>query len=329
VHFSHKYFATGVDCFIVLLEGFIGHIINNFATDFNIGAMSFWSDKITSFSGNTPLRCGKNMLKMDKPLVMGILNLTPDSFYDGGQYLNPDAWMAHTEKMIDEGASIIDVGAVSTRPGSTGVSENEEIDRLIPVIDKLTCQWPGIVFSVDTFRSEVARLAYEAGAGIINDVSAGSMDRDLLTTVAATGLPYVVMHMQGNPSNMQVNPAYADVCTEVGQFFNEKIIKVKDAGIEQVILDPGFGFGKSIDHNYRLLRKMYLYKETGYPLLVGLSRKSMIYKLLDITPDEALPATTALNMLAVMNGADILRVHDVKEAVQAIKLAESFTKAAE
>ena len=311
------------------MKSFIRHIINNFVADFNEENMIFWSDKITPFSGNNSLRCGKNVLKFDKPLVMGILNLTPDSFYDGGRYNNMDARISQTEKMINEGASIIDMGAVSTRPGAAGVSEEEEISRLLPVIETLISRYPEIVFSVDTYRSKVVKLAAEAGIGIINDISGGSMDQQLMEAVAISGLPYILMHMQGTPAVMQLNPSYKNVSSEVNTFFEQKLEQLESAGISQVILDPGFGFGKSLEHNYSLLSQLHSFKKQGLPLLVGLSRKSMIYKLLQINPMEALPGTSALHMLAVLNGADILRVHDVKEAVQVIKLAETYIKARE
>jgi dihydropteroate synthase len=309
-----------------LLKSFIRHIINNFVADFNEENMIFWSDKITPFSGNNSLRCGKNVLIIDKPLVMGILNLTPDSFYDGGKYNNADAWISQTEKMIGEGASIIDIGAVSTRPGAAAVSEEEEISRLLPVIETLTFRYPETVFSVDTCRSKVVKLAAEAGIGIINDISGGSMDQHLMDAVAISGLPYILMHMQGTPADMQLNPSYDNVSNEVNTFFDQKLKQLENAGINQVILDPGIGFGKSIEHNYSLLSQLNRFKKHSFPLLVGLSRKSMIYKLLQINPQEALPGTSALHILAVLNGADILRVHDVKEAVQVIKLAETYIK---
>jgi dihydropteroate synthase len=291
--------------------------------------MIFWSDKITPFSGNNSLRCGKNVLKFDKPLVMGILNLTPDSFYDGGRYSDMDARISQTEKMINEGASIIDIGAVSTRPGAAGVSEEEEITRLLPVIETLTHRYPETVFSVDTYRSKVVKLSAEAGVGIINDISGGSMDPYLMEAVSGSGLPYILMHMQGTPADMQLNPSYDNVSSEINTFFEQKLKQLEHTGINQVILDPGFGFGKSLEHNYSLLSQLNGFKKQGLPLLVGLSRKSMIYKLLQINPQEALPGTSALHMLAVLNGADILRVHDVKEAVQVIKLAEAYIKARE
>ena len=283
--------------------------------------MNFWSDKITPFSGNKTLKCGDIELNIDKPLVMGILNLTPDSFFDGGRYTSKDAWISQTEKMIQDGASIIDLGAVSTRPGARNISEEEEIARLLPALELLVKKYPKTVFSIDTYRAKVAELTAAAGAGIINDISGGTMDTRLIETVAATGLPYILMHMQGTPSNMQKNPVYEDVTKEVCTFFDQKLVLLHQAGIQQVILDPGFGFGKTLNHNYKMLHELDSFKQSGYPVLVGISRKSMIYKLLEITPEESLPATSALHMIALLNGADILRVHDVKEAVQVIQLA--------
>ncbi len=288
--------------------------------------MNFWTDKSTSFSRITSLKCGDNVLNTDKPLVMGILNLTPDSFFDGGRYTREDAWISQADKLIDEGAAIIDLGAVSTRPGSDVVTEDEEIGRLLPAIELLATRHPKTVFSIDTYRGRVATLAANAGAGIINDISGGSLDAGLIPAVAATGLPYILMHMQGTPVNMQLNPAYENVTEEVIRFFEEKLLMLQQSGINQVILDPGFGFGKTVDHNYRLLRDMPLLKQAGFNILAGISRKSMIYKPLGITPGESLPATAAINLLAVLNGADILRVHDVKEAIQVIKLSEIYQK---
>jgi dihydropteroate synthase len=255
---------------------------------------------------------------------MGILNLTPDSFFDGGFYTNTDSCISQTEKMIAEGASIIDLGAVSTRPGADFVSEKEEINRLIPVLEVLVHRYPNTVFSVDTFRSQVVKLAAKAGAGIINDISGGSMDAELLKTVGETGLPYILMHIQGTPQTMQLKPEYKNVTESVCEFFGQKLNETAEAGIKEIILDPGFGFGKTIEHNYQLLNELGTFKQFGCPVMVGLSRKSMIYKLLNIIPADSLPATSALNLLAILNGANILRVHDVKEAVQVLKLAEMY-----
>jgi dihydropteroate synthase len=237
-----------------------------------------------------------------------------------------DAWISQTEKMIGDGATIIDIGAVSTRPGADFVSEEQEIARLLPPLRLLVIKYPETVFSVDTYRSNVVKLAADAGAGIINDISGGSMDEELIDAVAKTGLPYILMHMQGTPPDMQKNPSYKNVTNEVCNFFVDKLATINACGIKQVILDPGFGFGKSIDHNFRLLHDLGVFKQYGLPVLVGISRKSMIYKLLEIKPQEALSSTSALHMAAILNGADILRVHDVKEAVQVVKLAEMYLK---
>ena len=283
--------------------------------------MSFWSDKSTSFSGIKTLKCGDIVLNTDKPLVMGILNLTPDSFYDGGHYTKKDAWISQTEKMIQDGASIIDLGAVSTRPGAEIVSEEEEISRIMPAVELLCAKYPNTVFSIDTYRAKVAKLTAQAGAGIINDISGGRMDSGLIAAVAEIGLPYILMHMQGTPSDMQKKPFYNDVTTDVSNFFEQNLTALHQSGVQQVILDPGFGFGKEFEHNYKMLRELSIFKHYGCPLLVGISRKSMIYKLLEITPEESLSATSAVHMVALLNGADILRVHDVKEAIQAIRIA--------
>jgi dihydropteroate synthase len=303
--------------------------MNNFVCDFKEKIMVFRSDKITSFSGNNSLQCGKNALYLDKPLVMGILNLTPDSFFEGSRYNEINACLSQTEKMISDGASIIDVGAVSTRPGAHFVSEEEELSRLLPVIEALIHKFPDTVFSVDTFRSKVVKLAAEAGAGIINDISGGRFDEALIHAVASTGLPYILMHMQGTPETMQEKPVYKDVVSEIGNFFELNIKTLKEAGIQQIILDPGFGFGKTLEHNYQLLQGLNTLTRSGFPVLVGLSRKSMIYKLLNITPDDALNGSSAIHMIALLNGADILRVHDVKEAIQVIKLAGAYSRTLE
>jgi dihydropteroate synthase len=286
--------------------------------------MSFWSDKSTPFSGNKTLKCGDIVLNTDKPLVMGILNLTPDSFFDGGRYTSKDSWISQTEKMIIDGAAIIDLGAVSTRPGAENVSEEEEISRLLPAVELLCAKYPATVFSVDTYRAKVAKLTAQAGAGIINDISGGSLDTGLIDVVAETGLPYILMHMQGTPAIMQKNPVYSDVTNEVSDFFEQNLATLHHSGVNQVILDPGFGFGKSIEHNYKMLHELSVFKKHVCLVLVGISRKSMIYKILEITPEEALPATSALHMIALINGADILRVHDVKEAVQVVRMARMF-----
>ncbi len=281
-------------------------------------------DKNTAFSKTFILQCGDNIISLENPVVMGILNLTPDSFYDGGKYQNKESFITRTEQMLEEGAAIIDLGAVSTRPGASEVSEEEEIRRLIPAIIELVKKFPRIVLSIDTYRSGVARIAAENGAGIINDISGGNLDAKMFNTVAGLKIPYVLMHMQGIPATMQVNPQYHDVVHEIRDFFEEKLDELEKSGAEQVIIDPGFGFGKTVEHNFSLLSRIGNFKELNRPILVGLSRKSMTSKLLNIAAKDALQATCALNTIALIHGADILRVHDIKEAVQVIKVVTAM-----
>jgi dihydropteroate synthase len=270
------------------------------------------------------LQCGDKIITLDVPRVMGILNLTPDSFYDGGRYQLHDQYLSRTEQMLNEGADIIDIGAISTKPGSSDVTEKEEMQRLLRALSLLVRKFPKAIFSVDTFRSSVAKYAAEAGAGIINDISGGNLDEQMFETVASLNIPYILMHMRGIPSIMQLNPTYGDVVSEIDQFFRKKVAALKEVGVNQVIIDPGFGFGKTIEHNYKLLKHLEIFKKIGPPILIGVSRKSMINKLLKIKPEEALNATSALHTLALLKGADILRVHDVKEAVQVIKVVNAF-----
>ena len=281
-------------------------------------------DKSTDFSGFRILQCGDKIITLDEPRIMGILNLTPDSFHDGGKYQRQDQFVARTEQMLEEGADIIDLGAVSTRPEAREVSEKTERDRLIPALKFLASHFHSAVFSVDTYRSSVAREAAENGAGIINDISGGTLDGKMAETIASLNIPYVLMHMQGTPATMQKNPLYSNVVSEVELFFKDKTRELSEAGVHQIILDPGFGFGKTVGHNFALLKHLKLYKKFGLPLLVGVSRKSMINKLLHIRADEALHATGVLHTLALLEGADILRVHDVKEAVQVIKVVKAY-----
>jgi dihydropteroate synthase len=257
-----------------------------------------------------------------KPLVMGIVNLTPDSFYDGGKYSTLDSILQRVEKLIAEGASIMDIGAVSTRPGSSLPDTAEELQRLIPVLQLIKSHFPDTLLSVDTFRSEVAIQAIKEGASIINDISGGTFDDKMFETVTKSDVYYVLMHIQGTPQHMQSNPCYTDVTAEILEFFKKRIQKLNALGYDKIILDPGFGFGKTIEHNYTLLQQLPEFVKTGYPVLAGLSRKSMIYRLLNILPAEALNGTTVLNTIALLNGASLLRVHDVKEAIEAIKLTE-------
>lgn len=259
-------------------------------------------------------------MDFSEPLVMGILNITPDSFYDGGKYTTEKEWMQKAEEIVSEGGRIIDLGAISTRPGSKEVSEKEEQERLLPALKSIRKKFPDTTISVDTYRSSIAKIAVEEGADMINDISGGTMDDKMFSTISKLKVPYVLMHIKGTPQDMQQNPDYDDVIEEIATFFRDRILKLNDLGFDDIILDPGFGFGKSISHNYRLLRKLRAFSVMGYPVVAGLSRKSMINRVLNVKPDEALNGTTILNTIALMNGANILRVHDVKEAVEAIAL---------
>ena len=255
---------------------------------------------------------------------MGILNITPDSFYDGGKYKNEADILFQTEKMLNEGATFIDVGAYSSRPGAAHISEKEELKRILPVIELLVKYFPEIIISVDTFRSEIAKKTIENGAAIINDISGGKMDEKMFQTVAELQVPYILMHMLGTPQNMQQNPVYEDVTKDIIRFFSEQIFKLHQLKMNDIIIDMGFGFGKTLQHNYEILSNLALFKNLDAPILIGVSRKSMLYKPLDITANEALNATTAANTIALLNGANILRVHDVKEAVEAIKIVNQL-----
>ncbi|HSY75838.1 MAG TPA: dihydropteroate synthase [Bacteroidia bacterium] len=263
-------------------------------------------------------------LSFDSPLVMGIVNITPDSFYDGGKYENPEDAIKQAEKLLVEGADIIDLGAASTRPKAIMLSPEEELERLLPVLDVLTKTYPDIIISVDTFHALVAKEAVEHGALIINDISGGTMDEAMLYAVAGLNVPYIIMHMQGTPETMQVNPQYDDVLKEVYNFLSQRVDKAQRAGIKQMVIDPGFGFGKTVEHNYTLLRNLGTFRKMGLPLMAGVSRKSMINKVLKTKPENALTGTISLNTLAVLQGANILRVHDVKEAKQVIKLVNQY-----
>lgn len=276
----------------------------------------------TYFSAPQILDCGGKRLDLSRPAVMGILNITPDSFYAGSRMDSAEAALAAARQMLADGAAILDVGAASTRPGSVAPSETEEWQRLQPVLQLLHAELPEAIISVDTFRATVARKAVAAGATIINDVLAGAGDPDMFAFAGECGLPYVLMHSQGTPETMQLNPQYSNVTHEVGQFFTEKIAALRKAGATQIILDPGFGFGKTMEHNFQLLRELDFFTRMPYPVLAGLSRKSMLNRLLHITAAEALNATTAANMIALQKGALLLRVHDVKEAVQAVRVFE-------
>jgi len=256
--------------------------------------------------------------------VMGVLNLTPDSFYDGGTNDNEETILEKVQKMLNDGAIFIDIGGYSSRPGADYVSEEEELTRVLPIIKLLVQKFPNIIISIDTFRSKVAQEAIQAGASIINDISAGNMDEKMFETVAKLQVPYIMMHMQGTPQTMQDNPNYENVCEEELQFFTNKIKKLHELNVKDIIIDPGFGFGKTVEHNYELLNNLEIFQKLNLPILVGFSRKSMINKVINTTPEQALNGTTVLNTLALSKGANILRVHDVKEAREVITLYQKM-----
>ena len=264
---------------------------------------------------------------MDQPLVMGIINATPDSFYEGHLNKGITAITSLASAMLKDGAAMLDIGGQSTRPGSVRVTAAEEIQRVIPVIDAIKAIHPDAVISIDTYHSKVALKAVNAGASIVNDISAGNMDEDMLHAVGSLKVPFIAMHMKGSPETMQRQPEYENVVKEVLDFFIKKIAECKMAGINDVIVDPGFGFGKTAQHNFQLLKQLNVFKMLDKPILAGLSRKGTVYKTLGITADEALNGTTCLNTIALMNGSNILRVHDVKEAQQAVTLLAAYRQA--
>lgn len=273
------------------------------------------------------INCRGRLLTMDEPLVMGIINATPDSFYEGHLHAGMEEIVSLAGNMLAAGAAILDVGGLSTRPGSRPVSIEEETGRVVPVIRSILEKYPDAVISVDTYNSAVAMASVEAGASIVNDISAGNLDKNMLPTVARLQTPYICMHMKGTPETMQQQPDYDDVVKEVLDFFITKTDACTRLGIKDIIIDPGFGFGKSIPHNFQLLKKMELFSILNRPLLAGLSRKSSIYKTLGTSAAEALNGTTVLNTIALMHGASILRVHDVKEAKEAVTLYSAYKKA--
>ena len=280
--------------------------------------------KDTFLNRKITLNLKGELIDLSKPCVMGILNLTPDSFYSNSRNGSLDAALSRVEACLTEGAMFIDIGAYSSRPGADDVSEDDELKRLIPVISAISQRFPEAKLSIDTFRARVARESIEAGAHIINDIAAGNMDEAMFDTIASLNVPYILMHMQGTPQNMQDNPTYDNISLEVADYFSDKVSQLRNMGVSDLILDPGFGFAKSIDHNYQLLNEMENLNIFGLPLLVGFSRKSMIYKFLGGTPETALNGTTILNTLSLQKGASILRVHDVKAAVECVALVEKM-----
>ena len=272
------------------------------------------------------LNCKGRLLTIDSPVVMGIINITPDSFYEGSRKPTIEGALQKAEQMINEGAAILDIGGQSTRPNSTLLSATEEAERVLHVIEAIHKKFPETIISVDTFYATVAEQAVNGGASMVNDISGGTLDAAMLSTVAKLNVPYICMHIKGTPQNMQQQAVYENVTREVLDFFIQQTDACKKAGINDVIIDVGFGFGKTIAHNFELLRNLSVFKMLERPILAGLSRKSSVYKTLGITAEEALNGTTVMNTLALLNGANILRVHDVKEAVEAIKLVEKYLK---
>ncbi|HQX02857.1 MAG TPA: dihydropteroate synthase [Flavobacterium sp.] len=266
------------------------------------------------------INCQGKLIDLATPKVMGILNVTPNSFYDGGKYKNESEIVKQVETMLVDGADFIDVGAYSSKPNAEFVSEEEEIARLIPVLKLVLKEFPTTLLSVDTFRSEVAKAAVKSGASIINDISAGSLDDKMMETIGKLQVPYIMMHMKGTPQTMTQLTQYDDIVKEMLFYFSEKVALARSFGINDLIIDPGFGFAKTVEQNFEIMQKLELFKVLELPILAGVSRKSMIYKPLDLTPEKALNGTTALNMIALTKGASILRVHDVKEAVECVKL---------
>lgn len=271
------------------------------------------------------INCRGQLIDISTPAVMGIINITPDSFFSGSRFNSEAAILERVGQIVDEGGSMVDVGAYSSRPGAENVSADIELARLLPALKVIRDRYPNLIVSVDTFRAEVAeRVVTEGFADIINDISGGEMDGAMFDTVARLKVPYILMHMQGTPDTMQLNPTYMDVVADVSLWLSERVDKLRSMGVNDIIIDPGFGFGKTVEHNYSMLNRLDEFRLFQLPLLVGLSRKSMIYKVLDGDPEGSLNGTTALNTVALLKGANILRVHDVKEAVECVKLVSEL-----
>ena len=268
----------------------------------------------------TTINCKGQLIDLTEPKVMGILNVTPNSFFDGGKHSDLKAILSQVEKMLSEGATFIDIGGYSSKPSAEFVSEDEELERLLPVVQQIVREFPTAILSIDTFRSKVAQATIENGAAIINDISAGKLDDTMLQTVAQLQVPYIMMHMKGAPQTMQSMAQYGNIIKEMVFYFSERVAQARSLGINDIIIDPGFGFAKTIQQNFEVLNKLELFQMLELPLLAGVSRKSMIYKTLETTPEFALNGTTSLNTIALLKGAKILRVHDVKEAVECVTL---------
>ncbi|MEQ8364703.1 MAG: dihydropteroate synthase [Cyclobacteriaceae bacterium] len=277
------------------------------------------------FSSNKTLNVGGRLIHFDTPKIMGILNITPDSFFDGGKYRDEKSILQLVEEMINDGADFIDVGGYSSRPGATDISQEEELERVISAIKAIANRFPESIISIDTFRSEVARQAIEEGALMVNDISGGAMDNKMFDLIARHHIPYILMHMKGTPQTMKSMAEYENLIKEIIDYFHPKLNQLHQLGVADIMIDPGFGFAKTIAHNFELLKQLELLKILNKPMVIGLSRKSMIWKTLDTDPENALNGTTVLNTIALLKGASILRIHDVKEAVEAVKLT-NFVK---
>ena len=282
--------------------------------------------KDTFFHKKTTLNAGGKLFDLSTPKVMGIINLTPDSFFEGSRKIAVEDALQQAAKMLNEGAAFLDLGAYSSRPGADDISVEEEMDRLLPVVEATAKNFPEAILSIDTFRAAVAEAAINTGAHIINDISGGQLDEQMFTTAAKLKVPYILMHMKGNPKTMVHLAEYDDVFNEVLDYFTTRIHQLRQLGVNDIIVDPGFGFAKKAEHGFELLRRLQEFNQLGLPLLTGISRKKMIYGTLGITADEALNGTTVLNTIAMTKGASVLRVHDVKEAVQAVKLFETMNR---
>ncbi|MFZ1807664.1 MAG: dihydropteroate synthase [Cyclobacteriaceae bacterium] len=277
------------------------------------------------FSSNKTLNVGGRLIHFDTPKIMGILNITPDSFFDGGKHTDEKSILLLAERMINDGADFIDVGGYSSRPGAKDISPEEELERVIPAIKAIVKRFPKTIISIDTFRSEVAIQAIEEGALMVNDISGGELDNKMFDLVAKHHVPYILMHMKGTPQTMKSKAEYENLIKEMLDYFHPKLHQLRQLGVADIMIDPGFGFAKTIAHNFELLKQLDLLKVLDKPMVIGLSRKSMIWKTLDTDPENALNGTTVLNTIALLKGASILRIHDVKEAVEAVKLT-SFVK---
>lgn len=285
--------------------------------------------KDTFFCPKSSLNLRGKIINLSSPIVMGIINITPDSFYDGGKYQTTWQFVKHAEQLLSQGAAILDLGAASTRPGAGLVDAATEKERLQPVIKGILSRFPEAILSIDTYNSETAIMAIEEGAHIINDISAGNIDPSMFNTIARLQVPYIMMHMQGTPANMQHKPVYKDLIKDIALFFAHRIAYLNRIGVNDIIIDPGFGFGKTLEQNYQLLSQLDFFRIFDLPLLVGVSRKSMINQVLGTKPQDALNGTTALNTLALLKGANILRVHDVREAVEVLKIVEMLKSKSE